>query len=115
MVLVQERIEERALARGSIGAGTFTDDQGQQRPSRLRVTGACAAARPSCGSRLCRMRLEGVVRRGGKFNPASLLQLKQQGAGGHVLELAEPRCASSINVANSSTQPPTAPIRMLRQ
>ena len=113
MVLMQERIEQGALIRDSISAGTFADTQGQQPLQRF------TDRRLGCGQARVRQLLvphpiDGRRPPQWQFNPTSLLQLQQQGAGGHIFELADP-IAPLPTTRQFSAQSPAAPIRMLRQ
>ena len=90
MVPVQERIEEDALAKlGLVSVGTLLYGQGQQR---LQGSGH---GRLMCSQIQLRQPLVphpiwGSCAAPWQVNPAPLLQFKQQGAGGHVFDLASP-------------------------
>ena len=65
MVLMQQRIEQGTLAGNCLSTGAFADDQRQQ-PLQGLIDRGLGAAKPEGGSRLCRMRLTGTIRRGGR-------------------------------------------------
>ncbi len=84
---MQERIQQGSLIRDLSAPEHSQICKGSKRPKGSR-SGVWGAAMPESGNCLCRIRLLGTCRRAKQFNPASLLELQQQGAGGHVFELA---------------------------
>ena len=89
MVLMQQRIEQGALAGNCLSTGAFADDQRQQPLQGLidrRLGRGQAGGRQS----LVPHAVDRAIRRGGRSIQPRLLQLQQQAAGGHVFELAGP-------------------------